>query len=451
MSAYLKPLDSSTLFNESNYNYQDNQISLKYADQRYANANDDSDQYKTTKTKVSNISFDSATSTTTITGKFKVSGTGTDSVIIGDVSGNGNDNICIGKGSGNNNSNKNVIVGRNCSSSLTTTNDGSVILGYEAGKLANKSLVAVGYNAGKSWVGTSVNGSTSTFVGYECGLNNVSGNQTAYGYQALMSSASATNSNNTAVGHQSGKGITTGTSNTSVGLLSLGSGTITGSNSVAIGANALYAMSSGTQNSAVGSSSLFNCSGNYNTGVGYHTGYDITTGSNNLCLGHSAGKSTSPSGSITTGSNIICLGDSNIASAYIQVAWTVVSDQRDKIDIQPNLTFNGLEYIMALQPKMYKMNDRNKYIDFDEEGNAVSMPNDGSRKDASWSIGLISQEVQQVEQNLNLPNEFITNSRNPDKIGVRYEALTIILIDALKRQQEIINDLIARIEILENK
>jgi hypothetical protein len=48
-----------------------------------------------------------------------------------------------------------------------------------------------------------------------------------------------------------------------------------------------------------------------------NTGYEVTTGSNNLLLGFNAGRSTSPSGTITTQNNIAVYGDNNITDHYM--------------------------------------------------------------------------------------------------------------------------------------
>jgi hypothetical protein len=119
---------------------------------------------------------------------------------------------------------------------------GSKILGVGAG-----TSLYVGDQAGAVNTGT-----FSTFVGYQSGVANTSGNAQTF------------------VGYQAGQSNTTGYSNTYIGGQSGNMGT-TAANNVSIGFN------SGQQN----------VSGNNNVTVGYQAGY-TNTGSNNTYLGYNA-------------------------------------------------------------------------------------------------------------------------------------------------------------------
>ena len=221
------------------------------------------------------------------------------------------------------------------------------------------------------------------------------------------------------------------------------------------GANGLSAINSTASegNTGMGESVLAaatNCS--HNSCFGYNSGNGISTGSNNVLLGKNGGTALSPSGNVTTGSNIICLGDSNITNFYSQVALTIVSDSRDKCDIE-SLDL-GLDFINQLQPKKYKMNDRNKYIveEFDEstgEKTTTILPNDCSKADTQHSIGLIAQDVAQIETNCGVC-EIIAHQINDEKMGIKYEALIPILINAVKELKVMNEALTARIVALEN-
>ena len=46
------------------------------------------------------------------------------------------------------------------------------------------------------------------------------------------------------------------------------------------------------------------------------------------------------------------MGSTGVTNAYIQVAWTVVSDARDKTNFAP--VPHGLEFVKALQPTAYQ-------------------------------------------------------------------------------------------------
>jgi len=136
------------------------------------------------------------------------------------------------------------------------------------------------------------------------------------------------------------------------------------------------------------------------------------------------------------------------------VALTVISDSRDKCDIE---TLDlGLDFINQLQPKKYFMNDRNKYKDkiVDpatglETINVVT--NDCSRKDDHLSVGLIAQDVMALQATMSdACCEIVAHEVNTDKLGIKYENLIPILINGMKEQQVTINDLLARIIVLES-
>jgi hypothetical protein len=48
----------------------------------------------------------------------------------------------------------------------------------------------------------------------------------------------------------------------------------------------------------------------------------------------------------------LCMGSTSVTNAYVQVAWTVVSDARDKIDFAP--VPHGLAFVCQLKPTAYR-------------------------------------------------------------------------------------------------
>ena len=302
-----------------------------------------------------------------------------------------------------------MIVGKDSGNSVTA--DMVTVFGRRSGQVASTDCTYIGTHCGRA-----ASSIQNTFVGSRSGETALGGYNTAMGYQSMWRNEAGTLSC-TAVGTYSQRGVASST---------------TGDNNTSVGANSLYGITTG---------------GN-NTTNGFNSGYDLTTGSNNVLLGYNAGTATAPSGSLTTQDNRICLGDTNITDAYIQVSWTIVSDTRDKTDIEPiDDKFDTLDYINNLEPKIYKMNDRNKYKEtvIDEETGEVTIvesTNDGTKKDSQYSIGFLSQEVETIE-NLLCPNTLTCNNANSDKMGIRYEALIPILVGAIKK-------LSARVEALEN-
>jgi len=128
----------------------------------------------------------------------------------------------------------------------------------------------------------------------------------------------------------------------------------TGSSNTASGASALRFNTTGTQNTASGYSALYsNTTGANNTASGYQALQNNTTGSGNTALNplNSAGGYV-PVFNPTTENNRFCMGSTGVTNAYIQVAWTVVSDARDKTNFAP--VPHGLEFVKALQPTAYQ-------------------------------------------------------------------------------------------------
>jgi hypothetical protein len=171
-------------------------------------------------------------------------------------------------------------------------------------------------------------GGNNTVSGYFALNTPVTGsNATAIGFESQRyanNTATAYTSTNTSVGYQSLRGSTTAANNT-------------GLNNTAIGYQAL----------------LNNTTGSSNTASGFQALQNNTTGSGNTAINprNSAG-SYAPVFNPTTENNRFCMGSTGVTNAYIQVAWTVVSDARDKTNFAP--VPHGLEFVKALQPTAYQ-------------------------------------------------------------------------------------------------
>ena len=168
--------------------------------------------------------------------------------------------------------------------------------------------------------------------------------------------------------------------------------------------------------------------------MGYVSGYGITTGSNNICVGTSSGRASAPSGNITTGSNIICLGDNSITDIYCADTSISSSDERDKADIT-DFT-HGLSWIKKMRPVTYKWDKRSWYLGENEE-DVTKVTRDGSKKKSKVNIGLIAQEVLAIEQadsfSSSKDNMLVVNLNEDDTgYGIKYERIVPILIVQLK-------------------
>ena len=198
-----------------------------------------------------------------------------------------------------------------------------------------------------SWTGSdydwiAVSGGATDINGLSDGYSD--GSSVGLGSGALANDDGSSNLN-TAVGINSSATITTGAFNTSVGYISYQSGN--GSSNTAVGCQSLNAATSGNSNTAVGSNALFSVTssgentavgsnagtyltgtrniavgrqalqgspsisitGRDNIGIGYQTGYDLSTGENNFLGGYQAGTN------LTTGSNNVAIGNGALDAA----------------------------------------------------------------------------------------------------------------------------------------
>ena len=342
--------------------------------------------------------------------------------------------------------------------SVTSTNDASVnglTVGRGAGGVSTNT--ASGYQAlysnttasnntasGYQALYSNTTGLSNTASGYRALLNNTTGfNNTASGLQALYSNT--TGSSNIASGYEALRNNTTGSNNTASGYRALYSNT-TGSNNTASGREALYNNTTGLSNTASGREALYsNTTGFYNTASGYRalrnntTGsnntasgrdalYNNTTGSNNTANGYEALYSNTTgsgnfgaafrnsSGSYTpvfdpsTHSNRVVIGHTGVTNAYVQVAWTVVSDARDKTEIET--LEKGLDFVNQLNPVSYKFR---KSRDTEET--------DGKKR-----YGFLAQEVLGAEGNDNV----IVDIEDADKLKMTNEAMIPVLVKAIQ-------------------
>lgn len=264
--------------------------------------------------------------------------------------------------------------------------------------------------------------SSSTYVAFDPNLNfdntrnngthvgkTVNGMQIAsdpgsnYGYtnltfgnnSAFQTTPNGTRRDNIFMGDTTGNALTTGSDNIGIGSNALKSVTTT-NNNVGVGSSALANCVS-NENAAVGSGAGNGLtSGGGNTFVGAGAAAQATTGSGNIAIGQNVGWFTYALLNLTTQSNRILIGDTQATNAYVNVAWTVVSDARDKTDIEDSPY--GLAFVDSLRPVKYKRDDRSRYIERLEDGTEIIHPQDGSKKDDFWSLGFLAQEVIDAEK-----------------------------------------------------
>jgi hypothetical protein len=128
----------------------------------------------------------------------------------------------------------------------------------------------------------------------------------------------------------------------------------------------------------------------------------------------------------------VVMGHTAVTNAYVQVAWTVVSDQRDKTNF--GLVPHGLDFIKQLNPVSYQFK-------VDRDTDVANGP---------VRYGFKAQDILALEGE---DNAVIIDNENPDKLRYNGEALVPVLVNAIKEQQSIIetqqeqiNNLLARLD-----
>lgn len=305
---------------------------------------------------------------------------------------------------------KNTAVGAFCMQDLRGGADQNTAIGYEAGYNQQNydNNVYVGYQAGYSG-----GGQNGTFVGANSGSSATTGtnNMTCIGTDA---GARNGKSDITCVGYQAGKGKFSGSGgrySTCVGAYSFaefGDGGAAVGN-VGLGYYTGYAVTTGT----------------YNTFLGYQAGDAVTTGSNNIAIGKDAAISSNDV------SNEVVLGNSSISALRCQVQTiSSLSDERDKSDIKtlPDAT----DFIKALNPVSFTWNQR-----------------DGGREGIE-DHGFTAQELLSAQKETGYTIPELVNDKNPDKLEAAYGRLLPTLVSVIKKQQNTIETLEKRISALEN-
>ena len=212
--------------------------------------------------------------------------------------------------------------------------------------------------------------------------------------------------------------------------------------SIGIGRGTLQASTNGDKNVVIGEGDVgglmaasSNCtlvgystgvalvSGSQHTCVGAGAGNGLTTGANNLMLGYQAGTASSPSGALTTQSNHVCVGNSSISNAFIQVAWTVVSDERDKIIDAP--VPYGLDFVCQLNPVIGKMNNRSRYLDNPDA-------KDGELADSNQRLMFTAQDVLAAELACGSESGIIVNDSDSENLKLVETAMIPVLVRAIK-------------------
>lgn len=319
-----------------------------------------------------------------------------------------------------------------------TTNTANTALGLNALALTTgPENAAFGCNA----LALNVTGCQNAAFGDEAMANNTTGCQNvAVGWEALKFNTIGLNNTaiggttlccntsgcrNTAVGRSALRCNVSGCFNTAIGTSALQNNT-TGSNNMAFGNRALENNDTGEDNGAFGQNSLINnSSGCYNSALGSFSLCTVTTGCGNLGFGAYTGAGViAPVFNVTTQNDRVVMGTTAITNAYIQVAWTVVSDARDKNVEGP--VPHGLEFVKGLKPVSYHFK--------------------ASREDATshgpLRYGFLAQDILALEGESGV----IIDNTDSEKLRYQGESLVPVLVNAIQELAKENEELKARLD-----
>lgn len=308
-------------------------------------------------------------------------------------------------------------------------------------------------------------GTSNTFMGVLAGNFTLTGlGNVGIGTNALTATTSG--GANTAVGFNALAAATTGGANTAVGFSALDS-LLTGLGNTALGRDALENVTAASSNTAVGDQAGKFVTGASNTLIGGNAGQGLTsgiqnvligrssaqtlvTGSNNIVIGRAADVNNAArinaivigTGSTSTTDNEIRIGFGTAASTTCFIdgiagagpflnAVTIdvvtgqlgglVSARRFKENIKSITSEQALK-LMQLRPTQYNYkNDLNK---------------------AEW-YGFIAEEVEPFYP------ELIVHDAQGEISSINYNCLIALVVAALKNQQQTIDNLNNRIQVLE--
>ena len=186
------------------------------------------------------------------------------------------------------NNGSSIFLGINAGLNDDQADNQSIGIGFEAlaSSITGDDNIAIGYQSQES----NISGFSNIGIGTETLFNNTANGNIAIGFRSLFTNSSA--SDNIAIGFSSLYANTMGAQNVGVGSQTLQNNT-TGFFNNAFGRYALGGNTTGAGNTAVGHGAmLHNVIGNDNTVLGSGAGANIN-GSNNVYIGHNAGRPAS--------------------------------------------------------------------------------------------------------------------------------------------------------------
>lgn len=298
-------------------------------------------------------------------------------------------NLFLGRGAGAvNTGTENTFLGENAGAANATPNFNTFI-GSRAGaaNTGGSGNVFIGADAGEF----NLSGGSNVFIGIRAGEQNTSGSSNTF--VGGSAGQNATGAFNAFFGQGAGGAATNAINNTFLGG-GAGSGTLDGDNNTFVGHDAGTTNTTGVNNTMLGNGANVDANNrSFATAIGASS---VVTANNRIQLGRD-------------GLDTLSIGKLDVATAtQLCINGTVLaacsSSRRYKENIQP--FGGGLNLVRQLQPVTY---------DWIES------------KDAD--LGLIAEEVEKIDPLL------VTYNRNGEIQGVKYDQLSVVLINAVKEQQ----------------
>jgi hypothetical protein len=259
-------------------------------------------------------------------------------------------------------------------------------------------------------------------------------------------------SNNTFVGSGSGNTVTTSGFNTGVGTNVLQSLT-GGGQCVAVGYAALQnTTGAGANNTAIGYGAMItNTTGTNNVSVGYEALISLLTGTGNVCIGSGAGSGYTGSENYNV---IIGLSTGTAGQSGTTMIGTLNQTSTCIIYGVPTTIASGTPVVVSTSGGNYAqlgiLSSSQRYKEnIEEMGNfsdriytlrpvTFSFKNDADKK---IQPGLIAEEV------LTQFPELVTFNNQGDPETVAYHLIPVLLLNELKKQKQIIEDLNKKISL----
>jgi hypothetical protein len=320
-----------------------------------------------------------------------------------------------------------ISVGRGPGNYITNQIFGCYALGSNT---SGQYQVAVGYRASCSSTTAACNviignfaGSNITTISQNVFIGHYSGSN-AGGYANVFAGTLAGYSSggikNVAIGYKAGCCI-----NSNIVAIGTRAGRYIGDDSVALGFNAAE---SGTGNNSVivgGFAGQLNTWGGNTTLVGFYTGRFLGSAIDNT---HVSWYGYQHGGYGQNGDNSIGRYQNNVCNC-IWVAWTNVSDTRDKANMQP-LANLGINFVRKLRPVEYVWDHRQKYV---EKCGYEFGVKDGTLKGDKINYGFIAQEVEFAANAEGETFDAITYNNFQDKYTLSYLELIAPLVKSIQQ------------------